>query len=120
MANPDIVSVGQIYGTTITKNLAATLSDVVSAVAANDVYKVNSIMCCNVHTAAVTVDIKIIRATAYTQDDDVFLVKGLSIPVGATLDVLNKPIYLMEGDKIQANSTATNYVDMTVSYEDIS
>ena len=120
MANPDIVSVGQIYGTTITKNLAATLSDVVSAVAANDVYKVNSIMCCNVHTAAVTVDIKIIRATAYTQDDDVFLVKGLSIPVGATLDVLNKPIYLMEGDILEANGGTANYIHMTVSYEDIS
>jgi len=26
----------------------------------------------------------------------------------------------MEGDELHANSTATSYVDMTVSYEDIS
>lgn len=120
MANPDIVGVQQILGVTVTKNLAATLTDVIGAVPTGDVYKVNSIMCCNVHTADVTVDIKIDRGAGYTSDNDVFLVKGLTIPVGATLDVLNKPIYLLESDKLAANSTATSYVDMTVSYEDIS
>lgn len=118
MANPNIVGVTEILGVTVTKNLPATIGDIIGAVATSDVYKINSIMCCNVHTADVTVDIKIERAAAST-DDDVFIVKGLTIPVGATLDVLNKPIYLMEGDKLRANSTATSYVDMTVSYEDI-
>lgn len=116
MANPNVVSVAQILGNTVTKALPATLGTVISAVPTDDVYKINAIMCCNIHTAAVSVDIKINKGTG----DDVFLVKGLSIPVGATLDVLNKPIYLMEGDVLEANSTATSYVDMTVSYEDIS
>tara|TARA_A100000171_G_scaffold32901_1_gene31279 strand:- start:103 stop:462 length:360 start_codon:yes stop_codon:yes gene_type:complete len=119
MANPNVVSVAQIFGTTVTKGLPASLAAVVSAVPTGDVYKVNSILCCNIHTAAVTVDVKIIRDSG-SSDDDTFIVKGLSIPVGATLDVLNKPIYLMEGDELHANSTATSYVDMTVSYEDIS
>jgi len=118
MANPNIVGVTEILGVTVTKNLPATLGDVVGAVSTGDIYKINSIMCCNVHTADVTVDIKIDKGTTHA-GDDVFLVKGLTIPVGATLDVLNKPIYLLEGDKLQANSTATSYVDMTVSYEDI-
>jgi hypothetical protein len=123
MANPNIVGVEYIYGTTITKSLPANLGEVVSEVAGGDVYKVNSILCCNIHTAAVTVDVKIKRdvsGTYSTAGDDTFIVKGLSIPAGATLDVLNKPIYLIEGDELHANSTAINYVHMTVSYEDIS
>ena len=117
MANPDIVSVGQIYGNTVCKILGATAGvAVVSTVPTDDVYKINSIMCCNVHTSAETVDIKINKVSG----DDVFLVKGLSIPVGATLDVLNKPIYLMEGDVLEANGGAATYIHMTVSYEDIS
>lgn len=117
MANPNIVNVSQILGNTVCKILGATAGvAVVSTVPTGDVYKINSIMCCNIHTSSVTVDIKINKASG----DDVFLVKGLTIPSGATLDVLNKPIYLVEGDILEANGGTANYIHMTVSYEDIS
>ena len=115
MANPNIVGVTEIFGKTICDNLTASLASVIGAVPTGDVYKVNSILCCNIDTADRTVDIKINKATG----DDCFLVKGLTIPTGATLDVLNKPIYLEEGDSLEANSDVNAKVDMTVSYEDI-
>jgi len=115
MANPNIVGVTEIFGKTVCKNVEATVTTVIGAVPTGDIYKVNSILCCNVDTTDRTIDIKIDKASG----DDCFLVKGLTIPTGATLDVLNKPIYLEEGDVLAAGSDVVDKVDMTVSYEDI-
>ena len=42
------------------------------------------------------------------------------VPADATLDVLNKAIYLEEGDKITALASANSDLEIVVSYEEIS
>jgi hypothetical protein len=42
------------------------------------------------------------------------------VPADATLDILSKPIYLEEGDKITALASASGDLEIIVSYEELS
>lgn len=117
MTAPNIVSVGTITGKT---DVQAAVGQTATAVVqngstSNQVYKVNSLLCSNILTSAVTVTVDLFRAsTAYT------LCKNISIPAGATLDVLSKAIYLQEGDDLRVTSGTASGLDVVASYEVIS
>lgn len=117
MAAPNVVSVGTITGKTDVAAAVGTsaTSVVTNSAASGNVYKVNALLSSNILASAVTVTVDLLRsAVAYT------ICKDISIPVGATLDVLNKAIYLEEGDALRVTCGTASGLDVVASYEIIS
>ena len=117
MAAPNVVSVATITGKTDVSAAVGTTATTITtnAAASGQVYKVNLLTCANIVTAAATVTVDLYRsATAYT------IAKDISIPAGATLDVLNKGVYLEEGDALRVTSDTASALDVVCSYEVIS
>ena len=117
MAAPNVVSVATITGKTDVSAAVGTsaTSITTNAAASGQVYKVNLLTCSNILSAAATVTVDLYRSTtAYT------IAKDISIPAGATLDVLSKGIYLEEADSLRVTSDTASALDVVCSYEVIS
>tara|TARA_Y100000361_G_scaffold68142_1_gene60028 strand:- start:142 stop:507 length:366 start_codon:yes stop_codon:yes gene_type:complete len=118
MAAPNVVNVSSIYGKTMGGTLATSNADMLTC-PTDKLLKINSIIVANVDgTDAADVTVAFYNAdntTAY------HLAKTVQIPADSTLVVLGKdsPIYLEEGDKIQALASAASDLDMIISYEEL-
>ena len=119
MAAPNVVNVTSIYGKTTGLALTSSSQDVLTC-AANKLLKVNSIIVANVDGAnADDVTVKWYNADNTTAFS---LASTVTIPADTTLVVLGKdaPIYLEEGDKIQALGVASSGdLEIIVSYEEL-
>lgn len=119
MAAPNVVNVSSIYGKTTGLALTSSSQDVLTC-PAEKLLKVNSIIVANVDgTSADDVTVKWYNADNTTAFS---LASTVSIPSDSTLIVLGKdaPIYLEEGDKIQANgAAASGDLEIIVSYEEL-
>ena len=119
MAAPNVVNVSSIYGRTTGLALTSSSQDVLTC-AANKLIKVNSIIVANVDgTNADDVTVKWYNADNTTAFS---LASTVTIPADTTLVVLGKdaPIYLEEGDKIQALGVASSGdLEIIVSYEEL-
>lgn len=116
MAAPNIVNVTSIIGKTQGGALATTLGDWVTCLT-DKLVKVNSIIVSNVDgssSADATVIFYDASATA-----SIHIAKGVTVPADSTLVILSKdaPIYLEEGDKIQALASAAGDLEIIVSFE---
>ena len=126
MANPNIVSVATIAAGSVGKNLTTSFFALIT-VTAEYVIKINSITAANVDgTNAATCDVKIVKANAtpigitnYDISGTFYLAKTVNVPADDILVVLDTPVYLMEGDTLQALASAASDLDMVVSYEAI-
>ena len=125
MANPNIVSVTSIYGESIGQALTTTLTAVVMTVSTHALVKINYIQVANDHaTTAVAVTVAITKAdftsAGVASGDDnaaiIFLVSTVNCPADDVLVVLDKPIYLMEGDNLEAGASPAT-ADIFISYE---
>ena len=118
MAAPNVVNVTSIYGKTMGGTLGTSNADMLTC--ANDkLLKINSIIVANVdgsNAADVTVQF-------YNAGDTTgyHLAKGVTVPSQSTLVVLGKdaPIYLEEGDKIQALASAAGDLEIVISYAEL-
>ena len=124
MANPNIVSVATINGGSL--GLHLTTSEVaLITVTAEYLLKVNSILVANVDgTNAATCDVCVVKANAtplgitnYDISGTFYLAKTVNVPADDILVVLDKPIYLMETDVLQAKASAASDLDLFVSYD---
>ena len=119
MAAPNVVNVSSIYGKTTGLALTSSSQDVLTC-AADKLIKVNSIIVANVDgTNADDVTVKWYNADNTTAFS---LASTVTIPADTTLVVLGKdaPIYLEEGDKIQAlGVAASGDLEIIVSYEEL-
>ena len=116
MANPNIVNVTAIYGTTYVQAVGNTAAAIVTAVSANTVVKLDALYVGNIDTAAsykITVDLYR-SSTAYN------MLYQVPIPAGAGLDVLSKSIYLQEGDSLRLTADTANKLQAVASGEVIS
>ena len=123
MANPNIVNVASIYGTTTYLTPANTAAQVLLSNAASSglLYKINQIVAANVNGAsAVNATVSINNAasgggTAFP------IVSTVSVPASASLIVVDKTtaIYLMENSSIAVTSGTANGISYTLSYESI-
>ena len=127
MANPNIVSVSSIKGESVGFALSATTTTDLMTVASEKVVKVNRITCANVDgTNAADLTLAVVKVN-FTPDGvsnfdtsgTFHLAKTVSVPADATLVVLDTPIYLMEGDKLQGGANAAYDLQLFVSYESI-
>lgn len=118
MAAPNIVNVSNILGKTVGAALTTSSADIVTnSSGSNKVFKVNTIIASNVDgTNNANVTIAFYNADNTTSYK---IAHVITVPSNASLDVLSKPIYLEEGDKITALASANGDLEIIVSYEEI-
>ena len=116
MAAPNIINVTNIKGKCNVANVTTVFSNlVVNEASSGKVYKVNTLYVTNVLTQTSNVNIGLVRS-GYSYA----IVNTSLIPSGTTLDVISKPLYMEEGDYIQINAEANNYIHAVCSYEELS
>ena len=131
MAAPNIVNVATITAKTTYLTPAVTTAVVLLANAAssNHVYKINQIMAANVDgSVAVNATISIYTNGAVAQGSAPSggtaypIIYTVSVPAGATLNVIDKTtaLYLEEGTSIVVTSGTASKLTFSTSYEDIS
>jgi|TARA_B100000035_G_scaffold106952_1_gene90739 hypothetical protein len=122
MAEPNIVNVTSIVGRSkleVLKDDAITDSNAsILTCAANKLIKINSIICANIDGSNnATVDV----AINHHDHGRHYLAYTVTVPADSTLIVIGKdsPIYLEEGDELEARASADNDIDICVSYEQL-
>ena len=128
MANPNIVNVTSILGTTTYLTPSATSAVVLlpNAASSGTVFKINQIVAANVNgTSAVDTTVSIYSNGAVAQGSAPSggtaypIVSTVSVPADASLIVVDKTtaIYLMEGTSISVTSGTASGITYTISYE---
>lgn len=128
MANPNIVNVTSILGTTtyLTPSVTSAVVLVPNAAASGTVFKINQIVAANVNgTSAVDTTVSIYSNGAVAQGSAPSggtaypIVSTVSVPADASLIVTDKTtaIYLMEGTSITVTSGTASGITYTISYE---
>ena len=128
MANPNIVNVTSILGTTTYLTPSATTAVVLlpNAAASGTVFKINNIVAANVNgSAAVDTTVSIYSNGAVAQGSAPSggtaypIVSTVSVPADASLIVADKTtgIYLMEGTSITVTSGTASGITYSISYE---
>lgn len=117
MANPNIVNVATINGNTAVQAVGTSATAIVTnAAASGKIYKINLLIVSNIdggNPADVTVDL-------YRSSTAYHIAKTISVPADASLDVLSKPLYLLEGDALRLTAGTTGDLEAVCSFEEIS
>ena len=125
MANPNIVNVTSIYGESIHEALTTTVGPDILTVSADKLLKINYISVANDHATDPTDVTVAVNKAAFTSagvgsgEDNSgvgYLCSTVSCPADDVLVVLDKPIYLMEGDVLEAGANPAT-ADIFISYE---
>jgi uncharacterized membrane-anchored protein len=117
MAAPNIVNVTTITGKTTVQSVGTSATAIVTnSAASGKVFKVNSLLVSNIDgTSAATINVDLVRSSvAY------YIAYTITVPADATLDLLNKAIYLEEGDALRLTASASGDLQAVCSYEEIS
>lgn len=117
MAAPNIVNVTTITGKTAVQAVTTSATAIVTnSAASNTVVKINALYIANIDgTNACDVTVDLFRnSTAYK------IASTVSVPADAVLDVINKSIYLEEGDSLRLTASADSDLEAVCSYEIIS
>lgn len=114
MTAPNIVSVVTITGKTnaITGIGTSSAELVANATSSNNVLKVNAVILGNVYGNDTTATVELRRGGV-----DYSLVQAIDVPNKSTLDVLNKPLYLEEGDSLRVTAGHAAALEAICSYE---
>ena len=119
MAAPNIVNVATITGKSVTGALGtSTASLLQNSASSNKVFKINTILISNVDgTNSATADISI-----YDGSNDRYISKGITVPAGATVVLIDKnsSLYLEENKHIRGNASAAGDLEYIISYEELS
>ena len=117
MATPNLINATTINGLTAVAAVTTTPTSIVTnASSSGKAQRVNSLIVSNVNgTTAATVTVSILRSsTSYR------IAYQMSVPAASSLDLINKTIYLNEGDAMQISASVNSYLEAVVSYEEIS
>ena len=130
MANPNIVAVTTIYGTTTYLTPSGTSAVVLlnNTASSGKVFKINQIVAANVTASAANTTVSIYSNGAQSQGNAPSggtaypIASTISVPANSSLVVADKTtaIYLMEGQSITVTSGTGSAIAYTISYEDIS
>lgn len=129
MANPNIVNVTAIYGTTTYLTPSGTTAVVLLPNAASSglVYKINQIVVANTTASAANATVSVYSNGAVAQGSAPSggtaypIVSAVSVPANASLIAVDKTtaIYLMEDTSISITSGTGSSLTYTISYESI-
>ena len=122
MANPNIVNVTSIYGSTnylIPSTTSATVWTALTP-AAGTVNKVNNIVASNVTASAATVTVAINSAAAGA-GTNYRLIYQVTVPINAAIVIVDKStaFYLGEAQSIVVTVGTASAIELTASYEAI-
>ena len=131
MANPNIVNVTAIYGTTTYYTPSGTSAVVLlnNTASSGKVYKIDQITCANVNgSSAVNATVSIYSNGAVSQGSAPSggtaypLISTVSVPANASIIAIDKStsFYLMEGQSVTVTSGTASGITYVISYEDIS
>ena len=130
MANPNIVNVTAIYGTTTYYTPSGTTAVVLlpNAAASGTVMKINQIVVSNTTASAANATVSIYTNGAVAQGSAPSggtaypVISAVSVPGNASLIAVDKTtaIYLQEGTSISITSGTTSSLTFSISYELIS
>ena len=120
MANPNIVGVTTIVGGNAAWALTNTLTTTLLTVAADVIVKINSLTVTNIHgtnAATVSVDVNGMGsgATGVTVTGPLAtcrLASTMNVPADDSLVLIDKPIYMMEGDILKGGASAAARLDL--------
>ena len=114
MAQPNIVSVSSIYGTTYVAVLTTTLTTTLVTAAADKVLKLNVIRASNITDNDATVTIDIEKGGTHKK-----IANEVTVPANSVVDVIDKTnsFYLEETDLIRGGASAADTIDCVISYE---
>ena len=123
MANPNIVNVTSILGTTTYLTPANTTANVLLSNAASSglVFKINQIVCADVNgSSAVNATVAINNAAAGA-GTNFPVISTVSVPASASVIAVDKTtaIYLMENSSIVVTSGTSSGITYSLSYESI-
>lgn len=121
MAAPNIVGVTTILGVTTSLTLGTTSSTILSNPAGSGkVYKINVINASNFSASTANVTVRYTQGAAGA-GTTISIANGIDIVNKSTLVIVDKAssIYLEEARSITALASASNSIDLLVSYEDI-
>ena len=125
MANPNIVNVSSIVGGNAAWALTNNITTTLLTVAADVIVKINSLIVTNIHgTNAATVSVEVNGMGSGTTGVTVTgplatcrLANLMNVPQGDSLVLIDKPIYLMEGDVLRGGASASSVLELFASYE---
>ena len=125
MANPNIVNVTSIVGGNAAWALTNTITTTLMTVAVNVIVKINSLIVTNIHgtnAATVSVDVNGMGngATGVTITGPLAtcrLASTMNVPADDSLVLVDKPIYMMEGDILKGGASAASTLELFASYE---
>ena len=118
MSNPNLLSLSAVNILSKSKHLTNSNLNIIDAITTGHVTQVDSLLLVNLSTVN-TVDAYICH---YDASDTITGVIANSITLAAksTLDVINRPIMLNEGDCIFGKSSVANGIDAIASWKDMS
>ena len=118
MAAPNIVNVSTITGKSVTGALGTSTATLLqNSASSNKVFKINTILVSNVYgTNSATAAISLYDGT------DRYIAKGITVPAGATVVLIDKnsSLYLEEDKIIRGDASAASDLEFIISYEEIS
>jgi hypothetical protein len=123
MANPNIVNVTSILGTTTYLTPANTTANTLLSNAASSglVFKINQIVCANVNGSSAVNATVAINNQAAGAGTNFPVISTVSVPASASVIAVDKTtaIYLMENSSIVVTSGTASGITYTISYESI-
>ena len=118
MAAPNIVNVATITGKSVTGALGTSTATLLqNSASSNKVFKINTILVSNVDgTNSATAAISLYDGT------DRYIAKGITVPAGATVVLIDKnsSLYLEENKIIRGDASAAGDLEFIISYEELS
>ena len=119
MTAPNIIGVVTITGKSVIGALGtSTASLLQNSASSNKVFKINTILVSNVDgTNSATADISI-----YDGSNDRYISKGITVPAGATVVLIDKNsfLYLEENHSIRGGASAASDLEILICYEELS
>jgi len=114
MAQPNIVNVRSILGTSEVKVLTTTLTTTLVTAASDKVLKMNLIRCTNITDSDATVDFDVEVAGTHKK-----IANEVTVPANSVVDITDKnsSFYLMETDLLRGGASAATTIDVLISYE---
>ena len=114
MAQPNIVNVTSILGTSVVTVLTTTLTTTIVTAAADKVNKMNLIRCTNITDTDRTVDFDVEVGGTHKK-----IANEVTIPANSVVDIVDKnsSFYLMETDLLRGGASADSAIDVLVSFE---
>ena len=125
MAITNIVSVSSIYAGNAAWALTTTLTTTLLTVAADVTLKINAILATNTSATVVTnLTLQIFGLTDSGQtgvtigsgQTDIMIAAATPVPGSDILNVIDRPIYLMENDILKGGASVAT-IDLFISYE---